>query len=151
MNTIKSGPGFNILKKMGWEEGKSLGRKGGGILKPVEVEVTGIRMKGNTRGLGFEHKKERGDKDTVGPWRDSITVVKIFASGEHYGAGACLRNSVCPSRNYTTHQESSTRPHTWVDPGICRVAIVGAEESSKCPGELSDQYKDKEDVDRYID
>ena len=44
------GPGFRLLKKMGWEEGDSLGRRGDGILKPVEVEVTTGRKKGNTRG-----------------------------------------------------------------------------------------------------
>jgi len=136
MNMIKSGPGFNILKKMGWEEGKSLGRKGDGILKPVEVEVTGIRMKGNTRGLGFEHKKERATRDTVRPCpgETAITVVKIFASGVHYGAGASFFGTAYIPAGIMRHISNRARvpTHGLIGRSV-RVAIVGAEESSKYP------------------
>lgn len=136
MNMIKSGPGFNILKKMGWEEGKSLGRKGDGILKPVEVEVTDIRMKGNTRGLGFEHKKERAARDTVRPCpgETAITVVKIFASGEHYGAGASFFGTAYIPGGVMRHisNRAGVPTHGLIGRSV-RVALVGSDESSKYP------------------
>jgi hypothetical protein len=137
MNTIKSGPGFNLLKKMGWEEGKSLGRKGGGILKPVEVEVTGIRMKGNTRGLGFEHKKGRGDrKDIVRPCpgETAIAVVKIFAAGEHYGAGSSFFGTAYIPGGVMRHicNRARVSTHGLIGRSV-RVALVGSEENSKYP------------------
>jgi hypothetical protein len=136
MNMIKSGPGFNILKKMGWDEGKSLGRKGGGILKPVEVEVTGIRMKGDNRGLGFEHKKERGNKDIVRPCPGEtvITVVKIFASGEHYGAGASFFGTAYIPGGVMRHisNRAGVPTHGLIGRSV-RVVLVGSDESSKYP------------------
>ena len=136
MNTIKGGPGFNLLKKMGWEEGKSLGRRGVGILKPVEVEVTGIRMKGNTRGLGFEYTKERGSRDTVRPCpgETAIAVVKIFSSGEHYGAGASFFGTAYIPGGVMRHisNRSGVPTHGLIGRSV-RVALVGSEESSKYP------------------
>jgi hypothetical protein len=137
MDAINSGPGFNLLQKMGWEEGNPLGRKGMGILKPVEVEVTGIRMKGNTRGLGFEHKKGRGDrKDTVRPCpgETAIAVVKIFASGEHYGAGASFFGAAYIPGGVMRHISNRARvsTHGLIGRSV-RVALVGSEESSKYP------------------
>ena len=125
------GPGFRLLKKMGWEEGNSLGRRGDGILKPVEVEVTGIRKKGNTRGLGF------GTKDpAVRPSSGdtAIAVVKIYASGENYGAGSSFFGRTYIPGGVMRHLQNLTRVSSQNLLGrSVRVLLVGSDENAKYP------------------
>ena len=130
---LSSGPGYSLVKKMGWEEGKSLGRRGDGILKPVEVEVSSIRMKGNTRGLGF---KKEDVKESVRPCpgQVAIGVVKIYASGEHYGAGTSFFGRAYIPGGVMRHISNRARvsSHELIGRSV-RVSLVGSEENAKYP------------------
>ena len=125
--------GLSLLKKMGWKQGTSLGRRGDGILKPVEVEVTNIRMKGNTRGLGFGKETV---KDIVRPFpgQTVIGVVKIYASGGHYGAGSSYFGRVYIPGGAMRHILNLTKvsSHALIGKAV-RVLLVGSEENAKYP------------------
>jgi hypothetical protein len=125
--------GLSLLKKMGWEQGTSLGSRGDGILKPVEVEVSNIRMKGNTRGLGFGKETV---KDLVRPFpgQTVVGVVKIYASGEHYGAGSSFFGRTYIPGGVMRHIRNLTKVSSDALIGkVVRVLLVGSEENAKYP------------------
>lgn len=125
--------GLSLLKKMGWEQGASLGRRGDGILKPVEVEATNIRMKGNTRGLGFGKESA---KDLVRPFPGQTVfgVVKIYASGQHYGAGSSFFGRAYIPGGVMRHICNLTKvsSNDLIGRSV-RVVLLGSEENSKYP------------------
>jgi hypothetical protein len=130
---LSSGPGFSILKKMGWDEGKSLGKRGDGILKPVEVEVSGIRMRGNTRGLGFG-KENPAEKVRPPPGDTVIALINIYAAGDNYGAGSSFFGRTYIPGGVMRHISNLTRLSKYGLIGKkVRVLLVGSEEDAKYP------------------
>ncbi len=80
----KTNHGYEILRKMGWEENTPLGLRKVGIVEPVETRG---RVGKDTSGLGYEkYVPTEGEKKVV--------TLKIVTAGEKYGVGKCELGSV---------------------------------------------------------
>lgn len=128
---IKSGPGYEILRKMGWEDTSGLGKRGGGMKEPVEVKPCNIRMGKDTRGLGFGVKE---DIVRPVPGEMTVAVVKISSSGENYGVGSSFFGKVYIPGGIIRHLQNRTQVSSYNLIGkTVRVAIVASDESSRHP------------------
>lgn len=74
----ESGPGYNLMLKMGWFPGTPLGIRGKGIIKPVEAS---FRHDMDHRGLGFVELQTDEEEVKKAP-------MKITNVGKNYGTAA---------------------------------------------------------------
>jgi hypothetical protein len=74
----ESGPGYELMLKMGWCPGTPLGIRGKGIIEPVEAT---FRHDRDYRGIGFEEIQT--DEDEV-----KKVSMKITNVGKNYGTAA---------------------------------------------------------------
>lgn len=79
---LRDGPGYSIMRKMGWNDLEPLGIRGGGVTDPVRTDG---RINGDTRGLGYEEKGGNTLKPDSGDQK--MAIIRIVNISDNYGVG----------------------------------------------------------------